>query len=176
MWLAMGPWIEAAEADDGFLDALSKIATREARKQLRAKKFKFSGGPFAGTVEAVDPDGTLTTEVKDFALADDLLKTTVTASGRFRIEGQLSEEAEVSALFNVQLTANVEARFLKEDQKFYVEPTIKDISLTLSIVELSPANLSGGQELLSNLAMAAFSKSKDRIIAEANKRLGKRPI
>jgi hypothetical protein len=55
-------------------------------------------------------------------------------------------------------------------------PKIKDMTMSLAILEISPINLSGGNELLSSLAMAAFDKNKSKIIAEANKHLGKRPF
>ena len=77
---------------------------------------------------------------------------------------------------DVKFTVAAEARFTKENDKFFIEPKVKDIEVSLSIVEISPANLSGGAELLSGLAMAAFNKSKEKVVAEVNKKLGKRPF
>jgi hypothetical protein len=169
-------WIAAARCDDQFLSALSQLATREIRKQLHDKRFHFAQAAFEGDLRAIDPDSRLTAEVRDFNLANDQLNASVAASGRFKLDGRLNQEAEVSAVFDVKLAIIAEARFVKEGDKFFVEPTIKDMAVTLSILELAPANLSGGHELLSTLAMAAFNKNKDKIIAETNKRLGKRPF
>jgi len=71
-----------ARADDGFLTSLSKVATREACKQLRDKQIKFAAGPLDGHVQAIEPDRYLTAQVHEFTLANDLLRSTVTASGR----------------------------------------------------------------------------------------------
>jgi hypothetical protein len=165
-----------ARADDPFLGALSKIATREIRKQLRDKPFHFAQGPLEGRVRAVEPDTLLAAEVKGFNLANDLLTSTVTASGRFELDGKVDRDADVSGVFDVKLAIVAEVRFIEESGKFFIEPKIKDMQATLAILQLSPANLSGGKQLLSNIALAAFNKNKDRIIAEANKRLGKRPF
>jgi hypothetical protein len=165
-----------AHADDQFLAALSKIATREIRKQLRDKPIHFAQAQLDGTVHAIEPDTRLEAEVKDFELGNDLLTSTVTASGRFKVDGKLNQTVEVSAVVDVKFTVAAEARFTKENDKFFIEPKVKDIEVSLSIVEISPANLSGGAELLSGLAMAAFNKSKEKVVAEVNKKLGKRPF
>ena len=173
--IAIGPALDL-RADDQFLAALSNIATREIRKAVRDKPIPFAQGPFKGHVHAIEPETRLTAEVQDFNLTNDLLTATVTARGRFAIEGTLAPEAEVRTVVDVQFTVTADVRFLKEGEKFFVEPKLHDIAAGVKIVEVSPADLSGGQELLSSLANAAFNKNKDKILAEANKRLGKRPF
>ncbi len=163
-------------ADDQFLGALSKIATREIRKQLRDKPFHFAQGPLEGHVRAVEPDTRLEAEVKGFKLANDLLTSTVAASGRFEVDGKVDQDADISGVFDVKLAIVAEVRFIEESGKFFIETKIKDMQATLAILKISPANLNGGKQLLSSIALAAFNKNKDRIIAEANIQLGKRPF
>jgi hypothetical protein len=165
-----------ARADDSFLGALSKVATREVRKQLRDKRIPFVQGSLEGNFQAVDPETRLQAEVNEFELANDLVTAKVTASGRFKVDGKMKPDAEFSALFDVTFTVAATARFTKENDKYFVEPEIKDLQMSVSVSEISPANLSGGGELLTSLAMAAFNKNKDKVIAEVNKRLGKRPF
>jgi hypothetical protein len=166
----------SARGDDQFLDALSHLATREVRKQLRDKPLHFAQGPLEGDVTAVEPDTRLEALVKEFQLGGDLVNATVIASGRFKLLGKVNREADVTATVDVTFTAVTEARFIKEGEKYFIEPKIKDLSMALSILELAPSNLSGGSELLAGLATAAFNSNKDKIIADVNKRLGKRPF
>ena len=177
-WAPMhdGDPLTVTRADDQFLTALSKVATREIRKQLRDKQTHFAQGPLEGSVQAIEPESYFDAHVEDFDLGNDLLTSTVSASGRFRIDGKLNREADVGAQFDVKFRIVADIRFTKEGDKFYIEPAIKDMDMTLAILEISPAHLSGGNQLLSNLAMAAFNKNKIKIIAEANRRLGKRPF
>ncbi len=178
-----------ARADGAFLGALSKLATREMRKQLRDKRIDFTQGAMEGHFQAVEPETRLEAEVQQFDLANDLLKAKVTASGRFKVDGRFKTVAaqtktegspqpdvEFGALFDVKFTVAAAARFTKENDKYFVEPEAKDLEVTLSVSEITPANLAGGGELLTNLAMAAFNKNKGKVIAEVNKRLGKRPF
>ena len=174
--LAATSFVPAARADDEFFAGLSKLATREVRKQLRDKRLKFAAGPLDGHVQAVEPERYLTAEVVDFELNNDLLEARVVARGRFRVEGKTDAKADVNVLADVKLDAMVEVRFSKEGERYFVEPRILDLSLGLSIVEILPADLAGSEELLSNLAMTAFEKYKAEIIADTNKRLGKRPF
>ncbi len=164
------------QADEQFLAALSKLATREMRKQLQEKQLPFKFNSVSGQLRAVEPDPRLQAEVKQFKLGGDLLNATVSAVGRFKLDGQIEHEANFSDLVDVKLALVVEARFVKENDKFFIEPKLNDIDLELTILEVSPENLSGGEQLLANLVSAAFVANKDRIIAEANKRLGKRPL
>ena len=161
---------------DEFLAGLSKLATREARKQLRDKQLKFAAGPLDGHVQAVEPERHLTAEVIDFELENDLLEARVTAKGRFRVDGKVDNKTEFSAVVHVDINVLAEVRFTKEGSQYFVEPRIHDLDLGLTILEILPADLAGGEELLSSLALAAFKKNKVQIIADANKRLGKRPF
>ncbi len=163
-----------ARADDPFLGTLSKLAKREALKQLRTKPIHFAQGTFEGSVQAVEPETRLETEVRDFTLGNDLLTSTVVATGRFKIEGKANDNADLNAFCDVKLTVSAEARFTKEGDQFFIEPKIKDLEILLTIREVSPAQLSGGEELLSSLLNSAFQQNKDKIIAEANRRIGKR--
>ena len=168
--------VSPARGDEKLLASISKIVTREAQKQLTAKKFKFTGGPLEGQIEAIDPAERLAVEVTDFKLGNDLLTAAVTASGRFRVEGKINGEADVTTTFDVKSSIVVEARFIKEGDKYYIDPKINDIHIDLTIIDVSPDNLSGGEQFLSNLGMAAFEKNKEKIMAEINKKIGKRPF
>ena len=163
-----------ALAEDQFLETLSKLAKREALKQLRTKPIYFSQGAFEGSVQAVEPETRLETEVKDFSLGNDLLTSTVIASGRFKVEGKANGDADLCAICNIKLTVSAEVRFTKEGDQFFVDPKIKDMQIVVAILDISPEQLSGGQELLSSLLNSAFEKNKDKILAEANRRIGKR--
>src|SRR5690242_10905935 len=167
--------MRVARADE-FLAGLSKLATREARKQLRDKQLKFAAGPLDGHVQAVEPDKYLTAEVIDFELENDLLEARVQAKGRFRVDGKADNKTEFSAVVDVDINVLAEVRFTKEGSQYFVEPRIHDLDLGLTILEILPADLTGGEDLLSNLAMTVFKKNKVQIIADANKRLGKRPF
>ncbi len=127
---AMAEIAPRARADDPFLDALSKVATREIRKQLRDRRTHFVQGSLEGNVQAVDPDAHFEADVKDFELGNDLLTSTVSAAGRFKFDGKLNQEADVSALFDVKFKVAAQIRFVKEGDKFFVEPTIKDLEMT----------------------------------------------
>jgi len=166
--------IAFARADDNFLDTLSQLAKREVIKQLRTKPIHFVQGAFEGSVQAVDPETRLETTVKDFNLGNDLLTSTLVASGRFKVEGKSKGEAALSVCCDIKLTVSAEARFTKEGEQFFVEPKIKNMEIALAIAEVSPEQLTGGEELLASLLNSAFEKHKEKIIAEANRRIGKR--
>jgi hypothetical protein len=168
-------WVSSARADE-FLAGLSKLATREACKQLRDKRLKFTAGAIDGHVQAVEPERYLTAEVVDFELEDDLLDARVVAKGRFRLDGKVDGKTEFSAVADVTANVLADVRFTKEGSQYFVEARIHDLDVGVTILEVLPADLAGGEELLSSLAMAAFKKNKQQIIADANKRIGKRPF
>jgi hypothetical protein len=167
----------AACGDDKTLASLSKIVTREACKQLKDKAFKFSAGTtFQGEVRAVEPEQLLAVEVKSFDLSNDLMQGVIAATGRFKVTGQLNGELDLSVVADVKATVAAEARFTKEAGKYYVEGRVNDITIELAIQQVEPPDFSGGEQLLSTIGTAAFEKNKDKIIAEINKKIGKRPF
>ena len=84
-----------AQADDQFLGGFPRSRQRgEIRKQLHDKGYRFAQEPFAGEVYAVDPDEHFEADVAHLELGNDLLNATVSASGRFKVEGKLNEVAE----------------------------------------------------------------------------------
>ncbi len=168
--------VAGARADEKTLASLSKIVTREACKQLKDKAFKFAAGTFQGDVRAVEPEQSLAVEVQSFDLSNDLMQGVIAATGRFKVTGQLNGDLDLSVLADVRATIAAEARFTKESGKYYVEGRVKDITIELAIVQVEPADFSGGEQLLSTIGNAAFEKNKDKIIAEINKKIGKRPF
>jgi hypothetical protein len=170
----IGSW--PARGEDEFLAGLSKLATREARKQLAGKRLKFAAGPLDGHVQAIDPERMLSAEVLGFQLANDLLEVRLVAKGRFRVDGQVDGKNDLDLVADVRIDGVADVRFSKEGQQYFVEPRILDLKLELNVIEVLPTDLAGSEELLSNLAVAAFGKYKAQIIADINKRLGKRPF
>ena len=77
---------------------------------------------------------------------------------------------------DVKIAITAEARFIKEGDRFYVAPIVKDLELSLSVLEVVPDSLHGSPELMATLAMAAVNKNKPKILAEINQRIGKRAL
>jgi hypothetical protein len=165
-----------ARADDDFLAGMSTIVTREARKQVKDKKIPFTLRSLKGELRAVEPEQYLHVEVTSFELAGDVLQATATLKGRFQVDAKVDEQTDVSAVFDVRCGVTAEVKFTKEGGKFFVEPTVKDMDLGLTVLDISRSDLQGGEEFLSSLAVAAFKKNKDQVIAQINKRIGKRPF
>jgi hypothetical protein len=165
-----------ATGDDDFLIGVSNIVTREARKQLKGKRIPFTAGTIKGDLTAVDPEQSVFVQVKQLELSNDTARVKLGAAGRFEVDAKVDQDVSVCAVFDARLAIVAEAQFTQEGDKFYVAPLVKDLEITLSVLEVSRSELKGGEELLSNLAMAAFKKNKEQVIAEINKRLGKRPF
>ena len=165
-----------AQADDDFLAGMSTIVTREACKQLKDKKFPFTVGPIKGELQAVDPQQYLQVEVTGFELGDDVLQATATLKGRFQVDAKVDRESDVSAVFDVKCSVVADVKFIKEGEKFFIEPAVKDMDLCLTVLEISRSDLQGGEDFLSSLAVAAFKKNKNQVMTEINKRIGKRPF
>ena len=127
-------------------------------------------------MQAVEPEQLLAVEVQQFDLGNDLVQGAITANGRFKVTGQLNGELDLSVVADVKANVAAEARFTKEEGKYYVEARVKDIAIELKIVEVTPPDFSGGEQLLSTIGMAAFEKNKEKIIADINKKIGKRPF
>jgi hypothetical protein len=180
--LATGP--TPVRASDPLGTPFSEWATRELRKQLKDKQIPFNHPALSGHLTAVEPETRLSVEVQDFKLAGDVVSARLHGTGRFKIvgkaqlktEGQTNAPRDLGILADVELTIVIQARFLKEGKQYFVEPRVQDLTATLKFLELTPAKLSGSEQLLTRLAGAAFARYKDQIIAEANGRLGKQPF
>ncbi len=168
--------VPRARADDDFLTGMSTVVTREVRKQLKDKKSPFTVGPMKGQLQAVEPQQYLQVEVTGFELDDDVLQATATLKGRFQVDGKADGETDVSAVFDVSCSVVVDVKFIKEGDKFFVEPTVKDMDLGLTVLEISRSDLQGGEDFFSSLVLAAFKRNKGQVMAEINKRVGKRPF
>ena len=173
--LASAP-LRPVRAEDEFLASLSKLATRTLQKEARGKKLDFSAGPLEGQLEAVEPDERLAVIVTQFELADDLVKTSATTTARVRVTAKASGQAEFYALVDVKVAIVAEARFVEEGEQVFIAPVVKDAELTLTILEILPADLAGGEDLFAGLAMALFKQNKEKILSDANQRIGKRPL
>jgi hypothetical protein len=181
---ASATWPTPVRASDPLGTPFSELATRELRKQLKDKQIRFNHAALSGYLAAVEPETRLSVEVRDFKLAGDVISATLHGTGRFKIdgkanlktEGQTGAPRELGILADVELTIVIEARFYKEGKQYFVEPRVQDLAIALKFLEFTPANVSGGEEVLTSLARAAFARYKDQIIAEANGRLGKQPF
>ncbi len=164
-----------ASAND-FLDSLSRIVTREARKQLASKKLPFKVGPLAGHIQAVEPERTLAVEVKQFELANDLAGVCLSGAGRFQLTGKVNDSVDVVGLFDARVTIAAEAMFTKEGNEFFVTPRITDVELGVTILEVLPAELAGSEEFLTSLVVAVCNKNKTAIVDELNKHMRKQRL
>lgn len=183
-WTAVATTPLPLRAGQPLSTPLSELATRTLRKQLKDKQLPFQHAAFSGHVTAVEPDTRLAVEVRDFKLAGDVMSARLHGTGRFKIVGKgpvrpddpSSAQQELGMLADVELSVAVEARFLKEGGRFFVEPRVHELDVNLKFLEFTPANLSGSEALFSQLARAIFARYKDQIIAEVNKQLDKQPF
>lgn len=180
-WLLLAVLLGAAAdasraAENDFLDSLSKIVTREARKQLASKKLPFKVGPLAGHIQAVEPERTLAVEVKQFELANDLARTSLNGAGRFQLCGKVNDSVDVIGLFDARVVITAEAQLTKEGSEFYVTPKITEMELGVTILEVLPAELAGSEEFLTSIVAAVCNKNKAAIIDELNKHMRKQRL
>lgn len=164
---------------DDFLPAVSKIAQKEAVKQLKGKEFKFEQDNFQGTLKAVKPEEELDVSVGKLNLSDDLLTVQVQMKGPFEISGTLKQDdttLTVGTTLRIEISLSGEAKFLAEGSDFFIQPKVKDLGVSIKIETLTPPDLNGGTGLISSIANNAFKKNKAKIIERINKSLKKQKI
>ena len=166
-----------------FLTALSDIATTEAIQRLDGKQFPFTqetgAVQFDGVVQAVDPAQHLQIDVQQFNLGTDSLSTQIDLRCRLEITGSITQASgafDVAATADAVVAVAAAAKLLMEGTDFMVDPDVQDLDLTLTIIELTPANLSGGKQLISNLANTAFQSRKANILETLNESLVPRKL
>jgi hypothetical protein len=89
---------------------------------------------------------------------------------------QASGAFDVAATADAAVAVAASAKLLMEGIDFMADPDVQDLDVTLEIIELTPANLSGGKQLISNIANTAFQSRKANILETLNESLVPRKL
>ena len=165
-------FLVAPVAEAGLNEELSRIVTERAVKAVE-KPIPIKSDTFKGTLSADNPQENVKVTIDEFSLANDTITLDATATARLALKGKLGiddDATDVAAKLDVTVSIKTKFRLFEEDGKFYVEATVKDLTLDLKVLELSPENLSGGTTLISKLVNAAFKSRKQDIIDDLNEK------
>lgn len=177
--IALLLFIPKLQADDGLKKTLSTIAQESAIRLLKEKRFDFENADFAGTFEAIDPEHNVKVEVRDFSLANDTVKVQVQINGLFRLKGKFTKGGSATQLdadLSLEIIPTAEAKIVKRDQDFFVQPSIKALAFKVGIRELKPESLAGGKSLVTDILNTTFVKRKEEILKAVNAALAEKKL
>lgn len=160
-------------------NALTTVAQTATIKQLRGRKFPIEENEFNGSLWGVEPEKRLTVGFLDFTLDNDLLIVKIKIQSRFELAGDLlfgGAKVAVTMQADIDATLAADVKLLLEDEQFFAQPYVHEIEAMVTIVELTPTALGGGQAFASKLLNVAFQKRKNAIVQQINQSLEKYPV
>ncbi|XZE32443.1 hypothetical protein SH501x_003190 [Pirellulaceae bacterium SH501] len=157
--------------ENGLTKHLSAMAREAAVKLLHKKSFDFASDTTRGKLTAIEPDKSVRIDFQKLELKADTVHALVDASGRFRVETVLAssgKEVSVDADTTLRLHVAMEARLVKRDGSFYVQPSVKGFDFQIEIHTVKPESLTEGKQWLEQLLNGLVATNKQFILQAIN--------
>src|SRR3990172_7652797 len=161
-----GIGVVAARADDAeearrIAESLIQQGTVEF---LSDRELEFDDETLSGTVKAVEPEERVKIEITDFLFVPGRVTVTFNVESRFRFAGKVTVEEtqlDVEGTADVGAQIDLVADYRDENGELFIDSRITDMDeFEVDVVELQPADLPGGKELVEKLAKQSIEKHR----------------
>lgn len=128
---------------------------------------------FNGSVEADNPRKKLDVELPKLKFpGGDVIECTLDVTCPFKVSGDLKQvdnSVTIRARADVSVSVDTSSKLVEREGDFFLESSINDVELTLTLSKLEPADLGGGTELINKLIKRVFANRKKTLIEHLNK-------